>query len=263
MELSFVKYHGTGNDFIIIDNRDKKISSTNTSLIKRLCDRRFGIGGDGLMLLESHPDVDFTMIYFNSDGNLSSMCGNGGRCIVHFAHHLGIIGQHTQFMAPDGLHKANVMDDGDINLNMRKVEMPKVVSPGYELQTGSPHLVVTSRNVSTLDVKEKGRAFRNDPAYIKEGINVNFMQPTGDDELTVRTYERGVEDETYSCGTGITACAVTAAFLDAKNEGVYNIRTLGGKLRVSFRRENKIYKDIWLKGPATRVFDGVIKLYED
>ncbi len=258
MELSFVKYHGTGNDFIIIDNREKQMSHVESALIKRLCDRRFGIGADGFMLLEFHPDADFNMIYFNSDGNLSSMCGNGGRCIVHFAHQIGVIEHSTEFMAPDGVHKATILPNGDVNLKMSNVDMPKVVSPGYELQTGSPHLVVKEKSVSTIDVKTKGRSFRNDPAYVDEGINVNFMQQTGDKKLTVRTYERGVEDETYSCGTGVTACAITAAFLNGKNEGSYMVQTLGGSLSVAFKLENTMYKNIWLKGPAVRVFQGEI-----
>lgn len=261
MQLSFVKYHGTGNDFIVIDNRKKLVLKTDIRFIKRLCDRRFGIGADGLMLLENHHSADFDMVYFNSDGNLSSMCGNGGRCIVHFAQHIGVIGSKAEFMAPDGLHKAECLPDGNINLSMRNVAMPKVVSPGFELQTGSPHLVVNAPNVAEIDVRIKGRAFRNDPAYVEAGINVNFMQRTDDDELTVRTYERGVEDETFSCGTGVTACAITAAFLDNKNEGKYIIHTLGGSLSVSFQRHNTEYKNIWLSGPATKVFEGVIDLH--
>lgn len=263
MTLQFVKYHGTGNDFIIIDNRDKRIRHANSEWIKKMCHRRFGIGADGLMLLENHSEADFEMVYFNSDGGLSSMCGNGGRCIVHFAFQLGIIGSSTNFKAPDGMHRAEILGDGEVRLQMNKADIPKVVSPGYELDTGSPHLVVRERNVAEINVSEKGRKFRNEPAYIEQGINVNFMQRMDDGVLNVRTYERGVEDETYSCGTGVTACAITAAFLDNKNEAEYTIHTLGGTLGVSLERKNTRYINIWLKGPATKVFNGSVDYYDE
>ena len=263
MILSFVKYQGTGNDFIIIDNRNKTLKNPSTDVVKKLCDRRFGIGGDGLILLEKHDEADFNMIYYNSDGNTSSMCGNGGRCIVAFANALGIIKQNTKFYGPDGIHKAEIQIDGQVRLQMANVAMPKVVAPGYELHTGSPHLVVRERNISTINVKEKGATFRHEPAYEEKGINVNFMQRGDDNELIVRTYERGVEDETYSCGTGVTACAITAAFLDNKQSGEYVIKTLGGTLSVSFERKNTEYKNIWLQGPAEMVFKGEITLSND
>ncbi|MCC5916920.1 MAG: diaminopimelate epimerase [Cryomorphaceae bacterium] len=260
MTLSFDKYQGTGNDFILIDNRNKTLSLPGTVLVKSLCDRRFGIGGDGLILLQNHPEYDFEMIYYNSDGNISTMCGNGGRCIVAFANALDVISNKTTFLGPDGAHKAEMLPNGEVRLKMKNAGLPKVVSPGYELNTGSPHLVVKEKNISTINVRDKGAKFRHEPAYENEGINVNFMQRGELNELIVRTYERGVEDETYSCGTGVTACAITAAFLDNKQEAEYMIRTLGGTLAVSLKRKNTEYRDIWLTGPAKLVFSGEIEI---
>lgn len=260
MIFSFVKYQGTGNDFVLIDNREKVLKNTNTDLIKGLCDRRFGIGADGLILLENTDGYDFKMVYFNSDGRESTMCGNGGRCIVAFAHSLEIVGQQCTFLGPDGKHKAEILPNGEVRLQMSKAAMPKVVSPGYELFTGSPHLVVKEKNISTINVNEKGAKFRNEPAYEEQGINVNFMQQTDDNELIVRTFERGVEAETYSCGTGVTACAITAAFLANKQQAIYTIQTLGGTLRVELERQGTEYRNIWLQGPAEVVFKGEIEL---
>lgn len=260
MTISFVKYQGTGNDFILIDNRTRHFNSKNVDLIKQLCDRRFGIGADGVILLEKSDQTDFLMVYFNSDGKPSTMCGNGGRCIVAFANSLGVIENRCTFIAPDGKHQAEILPNSEVRLEMSKANMPKVVAPGYELNTGSPHLVVKEKNISTINVNEKGAYFRNEPAYEAEGINVNFMQQTDENELIVRTYERGVEAETYSCGTGVTACAITAAFLANRQVAKYTIRTLGGTLQVELERFNTEYRNVWLQGPATRVFKGEIEV---
>jgi diaminopimelate epimerase len=260
MQLNFYKYQGTGNDFILIDNRNKAVSLT-TEQINFLCHRRFGIGADGLMLLELEPGFDFKMVYFNSDGRQSSMCGNGGRCITAFASFLGIIEQKGRFLAIDGPHEAQILDNGNISLKMADVKDVEINSDHYYLNTGSPHYVKTVTGIETFDVVSEGKKIRYNERFKEEGTNVNFIEKK-DDHIFVRTYERGVEDETYSCGTGVTAAALVAGLegmLSTKNN--CRVKTLGGDLEVKFEKVlDRNFYNIWLQGPALQVFYGTIKL---
>lgn len=260
MNLEFYKYQGTGNDFVMIDNRELKLSKNNTKLIQKLCDRRFGIGGDGLILLEK-PNAagdDFKMVYYNADGNESSMCGNGGRCLVAFAQHLGIIEHTASFTAIDGHHKAT-LDQGEISLQMQNVTVIDQQDGHSFLDTGSPHHVLFVKDTESQDVKSKGAEIRYSAAYEHQnGTNVNFVQLLNDDALKVRTYERGVEDETFSCGTGVTAAALAAYHAGRVQSNQLKITTPGGLLRVAFEKTDSGYQNIWLTGPAVQVFKGEI-----
>lgn len=260
MNISFYKYQGTGNDFVILDNRDDKYNTLSKEQVKLLCNRRFGIGADGLMLLNSHPGFDFEMKYFNADGGESTMCGNGGRCLVKFAYDMGIIKTTYTFLAIDGPHEASVDLDGLVSLKMVDVPGYQQQNGHYILNTGSPHFVTFSNNVMQEDVFRKGREIRNSAPFAAEGINVNFVEQ-GDNSyrIKVRTYERGVEDETFSCGTGVTA----AALVCYHNDNGFNrveIDTLGGHLSVDYDRIGESFVNIWLTGPALRVFEGTITL---
>lgn len=257
MKLSFSKYQGAGNDFIIIDNRTGFFNGNNEPLIEFLCHRRFGVGADGLMLLEKDDTYDFSMRYYNSDGREASMCGNGGRCIVAYTKKLGLIKEKTIFRAADGLHEAVLENENLVDLQMIDVEKVDEHSDGYFLNTGVPHLVHFVDDLNVIDVNIDGRQFRYDARFQPEGTNVNFVKQNGN-HLTVYTYERGVECETLACGTGITAAALSAAYRTQKEEGVYSITAKGGELEVRFKKENNIYKNIWLKGPAEKVFAGQI-----
>lgn len=257
MAITFYKYQGTGNDFIIIDNRQGQFPRNNTELIAAMCNRKFGIGADGLILLESHETVDFTMTYFNADGNLSSMCGNGGRCIMHFANYLGIIEDKAVFEAIDGMHEATI-NDAKISLRMNDVSLVNVTESYIFIDTGSPHHVVMVDELSTYDVFHNGRSIRND-VYGKEGVNVNFVQQENASIFSVRTYERGVEDETLSCGTGVTAVALAMYETAATTSEEITLKTPGGDLQVHFKKTEKGYADIYLIGPAVQVYKGIWK----
>jgi diaminopimelate epimerase len=254
--LKFYKYQGTGNDFILIDNRDLTFQKEQAS-IEKLCDRRFGIGGDGLILLENENDFDFRMVYYNADGNESTMCGNGGRCIVAFAHFLDIFEEKCHFIAIDGEHIATITN-GLVQLKMIDVQEVIVQYDNCILNTGSPHFVKKVENLKDMDVYTFGKSIRNSEQFVKDGINVNFMEVLSEGQLFVRTYERGVEDETYSCGTGVTACAI--AYLKDKNISSVKVKVLGGNLKVSLVKQGNSYENIWLEGPAKLVFEGKINL---
>jgi diaminopimelate epimerase len=259
MQLQCFKYQGTGNDFVLIDNREKLISLT-TEQIKWLCDRRFGIGADGLMLLELEPGIDFKMVYFNSDGNESSMCGNGGRCITAFAKYLEIISTHAKFLAIDGIHEAKISDEL-VSLKMNDVREVETGEGYFYLNTGSPHYVKFVNALENFDVYTEGKKIRNNDRFVFEGTNVNFIEKK-DNELFVRTYERGVENETLSCGTGVTAAALVAALKGVSTDkNNCSIKTLGGHLNVKFEKvlENTFY-NIWLEGPANFVFKTTLEL---
>ncbi|MGB8193039.1 MAG: diaminopimelate epimerase [Chitinophagaceae bacterium] len=260
MKINFHKYQGTGNDFVILDNRDGAYNELNKAQVEFLCNRRFGIGADGLMLLNLKPGYDFEMIYYNSDGKPSSMCGNGGRCLVKFAWNLGIHRPLYRFLAIDGDHEAEIDDDGTVSLKMKDVQGIREYHGDFVLDTGSPHYVKMVNDVMDFDVYHKGSDIRNSNNFSKEGINVNFVEQSGDDEIIVRTYERGVEDETLSCGTGVTASALVCYH----NENGFNnvvVRTRGGNLTVEYNRvDDETYTDIWLCGPADKVFEGTISV---
>lgn len=255
MQIPFAKYQGTGNDFVLIDQRTEQyINAEDEALVQAICDRRFGIGADGLILLQNKAGYDFEMIYFNADGRLSSMCGNGGRCIVAFAQFLGIIKTEAKFLAIDGPHKALFSVD-EVQLKMSDVPSVKNVQTDYELNTGSPHYVTFVEDIDDISVVENAQAIRYSAAYRDEGINVNFVEAQSE-ELIVFTYERGVEGETLSCGTGVTAAALAYHRKQPSEVNEIAIRTKGGKLKVRFSPAAKGYSDIWLCGPATRVFAG-------
>ncbi len=261
MKISFSKYEGTGNDFIIIDNRDKKLKENDYVLWKKLCDRRFGIGADGLMLLQNRKGYDFEMYYVNADGRPTSMCGNGGRCITHFAKSLGILkGNKAKFIAIDGPHEATIKSH-TVKLKMKNVDSIKAGAKHYVLNTGSPHYVEFANDVMHKDVYTSGKNIRNSAPFKKEGINVNFVQAAKGKTPLLRTYERGVEDETLSCGTGTVATALVLASQNkATSKDHCDIRTMGGDLKVWFTKAPKGgFKDVYLEGPATFVYKGKIK----
>ena len=253
MIIEFYKYQGTGNDFIMIDDREKEFDLTDNDLIAALCERRMGIGADGLILLREHGTLDFEMIYFNADGKESSMCGNGGRCIIAFAQMLEMTGNETTFMAIDGEHKGRLMDDG-IYLQMQDVKKIEGVGDGLVLNTGSPHYIEMVDELDYIDVDKQGRKIRNSAPFKKDGINVNFVLDAS--ELQVRTYERGVEAETLSCGTGVVATAIAMHYANCIEETLVNVKTKGGELTVSFEEFNGGYRNIWLSGEASMVFAG-------
>ncbi len=253
MIIEFYKYQGTGNDFIMIDDREKEFDLTDNDLIAALCERRMGIGADGLILLREHDTLDFEMIYFNADGKQSSMCGNGGRCIIAFAQMLEMIEDETTFMAIDGEHKGRLMDDG-IYLQMQDVKKIEGVGDGLVLNTGSPHYIEMVDELDYIDVDKQGRKIRNSAPFKKDGINVNFVLDAS--ELQVRTYERGVEAETLSCGTGVVATAIAMHYANCIEETLMNVKTKGGELTVSFEEFNGGYRNIWLSGEASMVFAG-------
>ncbi|MFT4761579.1 MAG: diaminopimelate epimerase [Saprospiraceae bacterium] len=258
MKIPFYKYQGTGNDFVMIDNRVTEfVNPQNTDLIKLLCDRKFGIGADGLILLQNLEGYDFEMVYFNSDGKTSSMCGNGGRCIAAFASYLGVVQNDCSFMAIDGEHQAKI--EGDyIELKMSDVNEIEIGADYFVLDTGSPHYVIFVEDLDDIDVVDLGKMIRYGDRFKKEGINVNFVEK-GSDKLLIGTYERGVEDETLSCGTGVTAAALSfAAKHSETTDNQINIQSKGGDLTVKFRKEkNGKFTNIWLGGKAERVFSGI------
>ena len=261
MDFYFYKYQGTGNDFVILDNREKQYNHINPKQVKAICDRRFGVGADGLMLLNLKEGYDFEMIYYNADGNPSTMCGNGGRCLVKFAYDMGIHKFTYRFLAIDGVHEAELDKNNHIRLKMQDVDSVEMHATFAVLNTGSPHYIKYADNVSDIKVVEMGKQIRNSPTYSDMGgINVNFVENTGQDSIFVRTYERGVEDETLSCGTGVTA----ASLMSAHNERGFNrveVKTKGGLLSVEFNKTSETtFKDIWLCGPATFVYKGEINI---
>ncbi|SFH92898.1 diaminopimelate epimerase [Halpernia frigidisoli] len=252
--MEFYKYQATGNDFIIIDNRDQQFLK-DEKIIENLCDRRFGIGADGLILLEEHDTLDFKMVYYNSDGKGESMCGNGGRCIVAFAHFLDLFEDHTKFEAIDGDHQAEIIN-GIVKLKMIDVNEIFTDEDDFVINTGSPHYIKFTEDLEHFNVFNEGSKIRNSEKYHEQGINVNFVQILAADSLYVRTYERGVENETYSCGTGVTAAALP--FIN-ENKKIM-VKTIGGNLTVYAEKVEKSFVNIWLEGPAKQVFKGKISI---
>lgn len=262
--IPFFKYQGTGNDFVLIDNRNLEFSLSQSTIAK-MCHRRFGIGADGLMLLQNEPGYDFRMVYYNSDGRESSMCGNGGRCISAFAAYLGIVRNNAKFLAIDGEHEAIITSgikplEKIVSLKMVDVSDWKLMESGSVMDTGSPHFTIMVDSAENTDVFNEGKKIRNRSEFSPDGINVNFVSHNNG-RLHVRTYERGVEDETFSCGTGVTAAALTHALLNKTETGSNEIITSGGELKVGYKMENEKFTDIWLTGPAELVFRGEVNEY--
>ena len=258
MKLQFYKYHGTGNDFILIDNRKGNVILSKDQ-IRFLCHRRFGIGADVLMLLKANTEYDFEMDYYNSDGAVGSMCGNGGRCITAFAVYLGVIERKAEFVASDGPHKAIVEEDGLIKLQMVDVHRVNEKHDCFFLDTGSPHYVKFVNDVEQVDVYNEGKKIRFDQNFHPDGTNVNFVS-VNEKGIAVRTYERGVEDETYSCGTGSVASAIAHYLVNKSFNSKIPVKTLGGNLEISFNEDAGKFTNVYLKGPAKLIFKGEIEL---
>jgi diaminopimelate epimerase len=260
MVLRFTKFHGTGNDFILIDNREGSIQ-LSTDQIRYLCDRHLGIGADGLMLMNPSSEIDFSMLYFNADGLEGSMCGNGGRCIAAFAHTLGIEGPFLKFSAFDGIHEAVIHEQKkntfDVSIGLNDViGIRNLSDQKFVLNTGSPHYVAFVDDPDVIDIVSEGRKIRWASRFQPEGINVNYVRKKNR-SLYVRTYERGVENTTLSCGTGVTASAVAASAGTNNGQAEWDIQTLGGPLHVSFVKENdERFTNVWLRGLAIKVFEG-------
>ncbi len=258
MEFEFYKYQGTGNDFIMIDDRSAVFPAADSAFIAQLCDRRFGVGADGLILIQTATDSDFTMLYFNADGREGSLCGNGARCTVAFARQLGIINSKTIFRAADGLHHAEILSDATIAIHMADVNEVRIENDYVFMDTGSPHHVTLVEGLADYPVVSRGRSIRHGAPYNEAGTNVNFVEQLTSSECSIRTYERGVEDETLSCGTGATAVALALHALDKTTLHQLKINVPGGQLSVRFVPTKQGYTDIHLMGPAAFVFQGEI-----
>lgn len=255
-EIKFSKYQGTGNDFILIDGITTSLPAITNQTIQEMCHRRFGIGADGLIILRKKEGYDFDMDFYNSDGNPGSMCGNGGRCVVAFAHDLGIIQERTTFWAPDGEHFALFKDHNTISLKMQDLNRVEQHKLGPFMDTGSPHLVIFKTDVSLLDPFNEGKKIRHNDTYKEKGVNVNFVQ-YNNDSISLITYERGVEDITFSCGTG-TVASVIAAYMKYGIKSPVKAFTKGGILQVEFNHiSDNQYNNIWLKGPALKTYEGI------
>jgi len=264
LKIHFSKYQATGNDFVLIDNRSGKYSFTKDQ-IEKVCDRRFGVGADGLMLIEKHPDLDFNLVYYNRDGS-QSLCGNGSRAAVHMAASLGLLNGKTKFNAYDGGHAAEISSNGNIKLRMNDVTGIRKAGEDLFLNTGSPHYIRFVKNVKDHPVFTEGKAIRYSDAYLPGGTNVNFIELLPDNTIFVRTYERGVEDETLSCGTGVVAAALASSTKGYTSP--VSVKTLGGELSVEFKTSSSVaqnghsgtFTDIFLIGPAKLVFEGDLEL---
>ncbi len=261
MKINFFKYQATGNDFVILDNRKNEYDNIQEEQIRKICEKKFGVGADGLIMLNTKVGFDFEMKYYNADGKRGSLCGNGSRCLIKFYHHLGLHQKSYKFLASDGEHEATISDDGIVSLKMKDVVALASYHGDFIVNTGSPHYIKLVTKLESLNVYEKGRAIRYSKEFEHHGINVNFVEELEESELiSVRTYERGVENETLSCGTGVTA----AALVCYHNEAGFNevkVKTLGGLLTVEYERiDDGFYKNIWLCGPAEKVFEGSISV---
>lgn len=255
--IEFFKYHGAGNDFIMIDNRNGNFDKNNIQLVRHLCHRHFGIGSDGLILLENHPELDFTMVFYNPDGS-QSFCGNGSRCAIAFAKRLGMIKNKCTFLSTDGIHEGEYISDDEIHLKMHDVNEAEIGEDYYLLNTGSPHYIRFVDDVENIDVFSEGKQIRYNERFKKDGVNVNFVQKLNDNSIAIRTYERGVENETLACGTGIVAAAL-ASSIKFNTSNNLHVKARGGDLLVKFTTEgNNHFNNVWLIGPAKLVFEGNI-----
>lgn len=260
MIISFQKYQGAGNDFVIIDNRTNIITESKEQLAVRLCDRKFGIGSDGLIFIENTNEADFIVDFLNPDGS-RSFCGNGSRCAVQFCVDNKIFtGNKTSFVGIDGIHLA-VVKKRSVNVEMKNVDQVERLNSDFFAETGSPHYVSFFKSIDDLDMIEFGRKIRYSEAYKKVGTNVNAVEELSPNHIKVRTYERGVENETLACGTGVTACALSYAVINNLEQNTVDIDAVGGKLKVSFVKENGgSFSNIWLEGPADYVFKGEVNV---
>lgn len=260
MLIPFTKYEGCGNDFIIIDDRNK-IFPEKEEFIAKICDRHFGIGADGILLLRDHDTLDFEMVYYNSDGSTATFCGNGGRCLVAFAESLGIIGTDTRFIAADGIHSAVVLEKNQqycvIKLEMSNPIIYSQDDNSCYLNTGTWHYVKFVSDVEAVNVREDGRKLRYQERFKPQGSNINFVQ-FSNNSIKVRTYEKGVEDETLACGTGVTASAIAVSLINGLTE--FKVATRGGNLTVEFSRQGNSFTEVYLTGPATKVFEGQLNI---
>lgn len=254
--IEFYKYHGAGNDFIMIDNRSSVFQGDKVIFAKKWCQRRFGIGSDGIIFLENDRDTDFLMDFYNPDGS-QSFCGNGSRCIVAFAKSLGIINKETRFKAIDGLHEGFITDAG-VRIKMGDVEEVKCIGNDHFIETGSPHYISYDENNTQRDIIEFGKEIRYSEEFKEKGTNVNLVSELGDNHIRVRTYERGVENETFACGTGATACGLSFALRNNIDSGVIDVDVKGGKLKIHLIRNKESFSNIWLEGPAEFIFKGEI-----
>jgi diaminopimelate epimerase len=261
MTITFSKYHGAGNDFVLVDNRSGLFDNLSVDPVATVCHRRYGVGADGLILVGASAAADFTMTYYNADGKIGSMCGNGARCAVRFAQQVGITFKDFAFDAFDGVHRFELLDGGNVRVSMRDVLEIERSSNWLFMNTGSPHVVVPVYDLADIDVPGDGRKIRNSARFVKEGVNVNFVEPI-DGLVNIRTYERGVEDETLACGTGCVAAALWAAVENDVKPGSHTVKlkAKGGNLSVSFVRTDRGFTDVWLEGPVAHVFDGSIAL---
>ena len=261
MTIRFHKYQGAGNDFVIIDNRNTHYDFTE-SQIQHLCNRHFGVGSDGLILLEESEKADFAMRFFNPDGSSGMMCGNGGRCIIAYAAAAGLFEKNCIFEAPDGIHKGRMEEDG-ISLQMLNPTRITTFPDGIYMNTGTSHFVHFVDNLESLDLEAQGRKFRYDLRFEQyNGCNANFVRLENDDSISIRTYERGVEAETLACGTGITAAAIATAIKQNKTDGkhITTVLARGGKLQLCYTKQGNDFSEVFLKGRADFVFLGEITL---
>ena len=259
MKIKFSKYNGAGNDFIVIDDRKNNIE-INPWLIEKLCNRNFGIGGDGLILIKESKSTDFEILHYTSDGNLGSLCGNGSRCAISFAYKNKIIGKKTRFDAFDGIHNAEIINDNLVKMEM-KINSDIIENEyGTWLDTGSPHLVIEKDNTDELDVNLLASSIRYNEYYKKEGVNVNFIEKVSNETFKIRTYERGVENETLACGTGSTASAICMNYLGKTQSNNITMKCRGGDLKVEFISNDNLFSNISITGPAKLVFEGQIDI---
>jgi diaminopimelate epimerase len=256
VKIHFYKYQAAGNDFVLIDNRSTKIALSKEQIAK-ICNRRFGVGADGVILIDNDTQANFNITYINPDGS-QSLCGNGCRTAVDLASKLGLTNGKIAFNAYDGVHKAEILADGQIKIQMNDVNQIEEVFDGYSLDTGSPHYVKFVSGLDSYPVFDEGRKMRYDKHFPK-GTNANYIEDKGSNSIALRTYERGVEEETLACGTGATAAALAAS-----KKGYSSPLTIfakGGTLTVDFKlRPSGGFSDIYLTGPAKLVFEGDLEL---
>lgn len=256
MRINFYKYHGTGNDFVMIDGRDERLFSSEQ--IRFLCNRNFGIGSDGLLIIKNSDNLDFRMEFYNPDGSEASFCGNGARCIVKFAHQLGIIDNKCEFFAKDGKHSAEISDN-KVSLQMIDVVDIKMFEDLIYLNTGTHHTAVFVDDVDEIDINSIAPKIRFDKRFSPLGTNVNFIQ-SYEDGIKVRTYEKGVEAETLSCGTGVVASALAYVLKNDFSLQKIKVKVKGGNLEVKFEKDIEGFKNVFLIGPAQLVYSGQIEI---